>query len=484
MKSKIFYLFLILIIEGAVIEIILFSKSHENLSSPIGEQILIDKISEEKTPSYPNLSFKKNDTNLDTKIVLPEREKMSSVSLYDDALSSLISEKNKFIEVNFGDKKTRLWENGVIYKEFPIAATGDPDGWGGTPSGKYHVISKNTERYSSAAKVYMPNAIGFYGKYFLHGEPYYKNGEKRFADATGGCVQYNDDDSKKIYDFAEYDMPVLVIDKNNDLIFSMEKSDDQLEVSAPNYLIADLDSGTILKQKNSKEKKPIASITKLMEAVVVTENIDLRNDILVQPFMLDGYGSTNGLISGERFRLVELLYPLLIESSNNAAQVLSYFLGRIRTIDLMNAKTKNLLMNDTHFSDASGFDPNNISTAEDIFRLTRYIFLNRPPIFQITKGDMVRTYGEVKFHDLKNKNIFFDYPGFVGGKTGYIVTSMYTGTFIFKLPIMGKDRNIAIVLLGSKNLEVGTENIHQDVINILNWLKNKAPDIEITPKNT
>ncbi|MST04354.1 MAG: hypothetical protein EXS49_02205 [Candidatus Pacebacteria bacterium] len=480
MKNGFLYFLSILVIVIALIDGKLFLKSQEGAEAQISNNEKGQIIT--TNPSL-NLEVNENKNEPNNKITTLNEENTPKISLYDEALSLLVSEKNNFIEVNFEDKKTRLWENGEVYKEFSIIATGDPDGWGGTPAGRYSVISKNEERYSSASNVYMPNAVGFYGKYFLHGEPYYQSGEKRFTDATGGCVQYKDDDSKEIYDFAKHGMPILIIDKKNNFTLEKYPPEEQLEISAPNYLVADLDSGIILKEKNSKDKRPMASITKLMEAVVVTENIDLRNDILVQDFMLDGYGETNGLTDGKRFRLVELLYPLLIESSNDAAQILSYFLGRIRTIELMNAKAKNLLMEDTNFADASGFNPANISTAEDIFRLTRYIALNRPPIFQITKGREVRAYGEVRFSDLKNKNIFFEYPDFVGGKTGYIVSSMYTGTFIFKMPINGKERNIAIVLLGSKNLEQGKENIHQDVFNILNWVKNNNSNIEIVRKS-
>ena len=132
---------------------------------------------------------------------------------------------------------------------------------------------------------------------------------------------------------------------------------------------------------------------------------------------------------------MELFYPLLIESSNDVAEALSYFLGREKTIKLMNEKAKFILMKQTEFTDPSGFDPGNVSTARDLFYLIRYIFNNRPPILEITKGNKVRSFGDIGFDIEKfwNKNVFIDDPTFVGGKTGFIKESKSTAVFIFRL---------------------------------------------------
>jgi len=427
--------------------------------------------------SFPEVSISQDGGVRSEKALLPV------IETYEGTLASLVAERKNFVEVNFSDMATRLWEEGVVKKELPIVAVGDPQGWGGTPAGLYSVLSKNKERYSSAAEVYMPWAVGFYGKYFLHGEPYYRRGEKRFTDATGGCVQYSDENAKAIYDFAHVGMSVLVIDKEKDVSILRAPEQELPLVSATSYLVADLASGTILAEKNSEETRLVASLTKLMEAVVVAEHLDLRNSILVQSFMLDAYGATEGLIPGQRPRIVELFYPLLVESSNDTAQVLSYFLGRIRTVELMQAKASALFMHNTVFTDTSGYDPGNTSTAQDVFRLMRYIAFNRPTLLQITKGEMVRTFGEVRFTDLKNKNLFAQDPAFLGGKTGYIVASQYTGAFLFEVPFGKETRTVAIVLLDSPSLEKGEQNLRQDTLNTLEWIERTSSQLEISPKN-
>ena len=178
---------------------------------------------------------------------------------------------------------------------------------------------------------------------------------------------------------------------------------------------------------------------------------------------MEEYGETEGIKAGEELGVVELFYPLLIESSNDAASVLSHFIGEERFITLMNEKAKSILMKETNFSDVSGYDPGNEATAKDLFYLARYISNNRPPIWEITKGNPVRVFGETKFDigGLWNKNIFVEDPTFIGGKTGFIKTSKHTAIFLFKFQKpLEEEQNIVIILLGSDNRRADTQKIY------------------------
>ena len=126
--------------------------------------------------------------------------------------------------------------------------------------------------------------------------------------------------------------------------------------------------------------------------------------------------------------------PVTAES-NDAAETMSYFLGRTRTIELMNEKAKSIFMGKSQFACPSGYDPGNVSTAQDLFYLIRYIYFNRPPLLEITRSKMVSSFGPVSFDvvNLWNKNIFVNDPTFVGGKTGFIKASRYTSIFAFRL---------------------------------------------------
>lgn len=382
-----------------------------------------------------------------------------------DIKNDFVSEKRSFLEINISDMKVKLYQEGRLVKEAPVLAVGDPQNWGGSAVGLYKIISRNELSYSIVSDVYMPYALHYYGKYYLHGEPYYPGGRKLISSVSGGCIRLSDKDAKDIYELTELALPVLVIDKEKDYYqFANKKLSDFPEISARSYLAADLDSGFIFAKKNSKEQLSIASLTKLMTALVVAENVDLRKSVLIKPEALEAFGSTKGLETGKRFRVVELFYPLLIESSNDAGEALSYFLGRERTIEMMNQKAKAILMEDTKFVDPHGLGLENVSTAQDLFQLARYIFNNRPPLFKITKGEKVRSFGEVRFDikELWNKNVFTNDPNFVGGKTGYTVPAENTALFIFKfLTADKKIRNIAIILLGSEDEKVDTQKIYQ-----------------------
>jgi len=382
-----------------------------------------------------------------------------------DIKNDFILNKKSFLEINLSAMKVRLYRDGGLEREVPILAKGDPQGWGGSALGLYKIISGNKLSYSIVSKVYMPYALHYYGKYYFHGEPYYPGGKKLISSVSGGCIRLSDKDAKDIYELTELDMPVLVIGKEKDYYqFTNKNLSEFLEVSAKSYLVADLDSGFVFAEKNSKEKLPIASLNKLMTALVVSENVDLRKSILVKPEMLEAYGSTKGLEVGKSFRVVELFYPLLIESSNDAAEVLSGFLGKTKTIEIMNEKAKAILMDNTEFVDPHGFDLKNVSTAQDLFQLARYVLDARPLLLEITKGKIVRSFGEVRFNiqELWNKNVFFNDPNFVGGKTGYTVPARYTAIFIFKFNTSdGKTRDIAIILLGSEDIKADTQKIYK-----------------------
>ena len=392
-------------------------------------------------------------------------KKLICLKLFEEVREELIYKKTDFLEVNLTKMKIRLYKKGLVTKEVSILTKGDSQNWGGSAAGLYQIISGNELSFSVVSNVYMPYALRYYGKYYIHGEPYYSGGWQLDSSISGGCLRLSNEDAKLIYELTEIDMPVLVIDKEKDNYdYPKQKLSEFPEISVRSYLVADLHSGYVFAEKDSQKRLPAASLTKLMTAVVVAENVNLRKPILVKEKMLETYGSTEGLEFGKWFGVVELFYPLLIESSNDAAEVLSYFLGREKTIKLMNEKAEAILMEQTEFVDPSGFAPENVSTAKDIFYLIRYLLNNRPPILEITKGKEVLSFGEVDFEieDLWNKNVFINDPIFVGGKTGFIQASKNTAVFIFRFFAQDNtERNIAIILLGSENNETDTQKIYK-----------------------
>lgn len=408
-----------------------------------------DLLSTVNLSEIPDIEFKKKSSYLD---------------LLEEGRDILIKKNLSFIEANLDEMKIKYYDTGNLTEEMPILTKGNHLQWGGSPAGLHFIINGSTEWFSKSAEAYMPYALKYYGKYFFHGEPYYPGGIKIVSEYSGGCLRLKTDDANKLYNLASVGLPVLIIDKNkDDFIYPEKELSSFPSISAKSFLVADLDNGYILADRNIDEIYPIASITKLMTAVTVTENINLDEEITVEEWMLKGYGSIEGIEVGRRLSVIDLLYPLLIESSNNAAEVLSRFLGRERTIELMNEKAKTIFMKDSSFADPSGFEVENVSTVKDLFYLARYILNNRTPLFDITRNKKVHLFNEInyKISDLWNKNVFCNDSTFLGGKTGFIKESKYTGLFVFRLKTLeGVERNISIIVLKSDDEKRDTQNLY------------------------
>lgn len=220
------------------------------------------------------------------------------------------------------------------------------------------------------------------------------------------------------------------------------------EISAKQYLAADLKSDFIFMESGKSAKASIASITKLVTAMVAAENINLDSKIKIN---VDDIVPTSKprLIAGESLSAYQLLFPLLMESSNEAAEAFSGYLGNGLFVAYMNIKAKALGMNDTVFIDASGSGWGDVSTPEDLFSLLKNIYQNRSFILKISAGKVTDSaYGVPVFDNLEEFNGFSDDPDFVGGKVGEN-QGMQTMAAVFNIDFNGEKRPIGIIVLGS-----------------------------------
>ena len=235
-------------------------------------------------------------------------------------------------------------------------------------------------------------------------------------------------------------------------------------LSAEGYLAADIQTGEIILEKNKSKQFPMASITKLMTALVSLETIDQSQVAIVPPEALVGENpSIRGLSEGEVISTSSLLYPLLLESSNAAAKTLADHLGTKKFINHMNGRTESIGMPKTFFADSSGLSSKNISTPEDLFGLVSYIFKNKKQILDITRKKEF----EEGMKKWANGDKFSGLENFLGGKTGYTDSAGKTFAGIFSLPSAEADsREIAVIILKSKDRD-------DDVVKILDYLKNR-----------
>ncbi|MDR3519605.1 MAG: CapA family protein [Candidatus Pacebacteria bacterium] len=266
----------------------------------------------------------------------------------------------------------------------------------------------------------------------------------------------------------------------------------QPNVSAKAYLVGDLNTGEVILSKNQDEKFPMASVSKLMTALVATKILNPEDDtaqVTKTALIIEGKseGKNGELYSGQQITINTLLYPLLLESSNGAAEVISEYFGKDDFISKMNQEAANLKMASTSYEDPSGLSVNNQSTPSDLFKLTGYIMQNYPSLFQLTT---LRSYSNKK-QSWSNISQFVGQNGYAGGKEGYTDAADQTVVAIFDLPLGQTGyRPIAITLLQSTDRKKDVETILQYLKNNIyyggladantNWVQEKVGSPDIT----
>lgn len=229
------------------------------------------------------------------------------------------------------------------------------------------------------------------------------------------------------------------------------------DISSTAFIVGDVDSGQIIASKRKQVVRPIASLTKLMTAVIADEVVGLQGETIVSGSAVATYGSSGGLQRGQRFSVEQLLLPLLLASSNDAAEVIAEYEDRTLFMEAMNAKAKSLGMSNTSYDDASGLSAKNISTVEDLFALTQYIQKYRRYIFDITTERSESARGRTWY----NNSRFTGVTNYIGGKNGYTDEAGKTNIALFSLPLGGEDenRNIAVIVFDSNDPRTDTDMI-------------------------
>ena len=234
------------------------------------------------------------------------------------------------------------------------------------------------------------------------------------------------------------------------------------QITADSFFVAKLSSEEpfILLRKNDQKRYPLASITKLMTAVVAIENIDPNQKIVLTPPMLYSYGWSPSIYQGAQVSSLDLIKASLIQSTNDAADSLTYFLDKGTFLGLMNVKAHEIGMKNSFFFDPHGLSPRNQSSTNDIVRLLQYINKEHPQILEITKEENFQLPNpEGRLLTFRNLNLFHEISGFIGGKTGYLPEAKQTYTTLFEI----EDSTYAVAILMSDSRKGDLEKIY-------NWL--------------
>lgn len=232
-------------------------------------------------------------------------------------------------------------------------------------------------------------------------------------------------------------------------------------ISAKSAMVLDDRTGKVLYQKNADEQRSIASLTKLMAALVANDYLpDWSKEVMIQS---DDYraGGVTYLIAGDKVSVYDLFYTSLIASANEASAALARATGLSEEefITKMNEKAKQLKMQNTVFADMTGLDSGNRSTAADISLLIKAI-LEKPSLKQIISSPdyllVVDNKNRRQKIDNTDKILAKDF-GWNGksyrveaGKTGFLESAGYC--FASRV-VDDKDNRIITVVLGSDTID-------------------------------
>ncbi len=268
----------------------------------------------------------------------------------------------------------------------------------------------------------------------------------------------------------------------------------EIKVNAKAAIVSDVATNKILYQKNINEKLPIASLTKLMAALVILDKTNLDNIVTISAKAAEVEGKKGNLFPGEKITVENLLYILLAHSGNDAAVALAEYIPNF--VKLMNQKAISFGLKNTHFINPNGLDPaenisgnsndndyiknpifneleknekGNYSTVYDLAKMVDYA-LDEPLIWEIlrTQKISVRSVDKKFVHHLENTNeLLGKLPNITGGKTGYTEQSGESLILVIGNPT--GNHQIISVILNADDRFAETEKLTSWIFENYSW---------------
>jgi D-alanyl-D-alanine endopeptidase (penicillin-binding protein 7) len=249
------------------------------------------------------------------------------------------------------------------------------------------------------------------------------------------------------------------------------------DVRAEAAIVFNPGTGEVLWEENSREPRSIASITKVMTAIVfMADEPDLNEWVTVDRSDVTN-ASVTYLRADERIKLGDLLHLALIASDNGAARALARtseggmqgFLAR------MNEKSSQLGLQSTRFADPSGLDPNNISSAYDVSHMISFA-ANDPTIGAVMLKESHSIYTDRRALNIKSTNKLLGDAPIAGAKTGYTTKAGFCLATLLRLP--QTNQQVAVVVLGAKS----SMNRFWETRHLFNWVVEKAGELFRDPE--
>jgi serine-type D-Ala-D-Ala carboxypeptidase (penicillin-binding protein 5/6) len=245
-------------------------------------------------------------------------------------------------------------------------------------------------------------------------------------------------------------------------------------VDAPAYLVMNARTGEVLVARGAHDRLPMASITKLMTALLTVERTKPGEVVSVDSQAVGVTGSTIRLRAGERLTVRDLLAAALIQSANDSANALAEYVGDgdgRRFVDLMNQRARALGLEETHFVRPDGLDvPGHYSSAWDVTQLG-LAAMKEPLIQQLVRTEDASIAGGRTLHTWND--LLGEFPGVFGVKTGHTSRAGWSQVAAAR----GNGVTIYATILGSPSRSVR----NADLEDLLGWGMSRYAQVSLAP---
>jgi len=456
-KKSLAAVFFIIVLLGSIQILVLinrdnpdfFSKAQISLKA-LSQKIIFtsqdSKIEEDTKETVVPISATKEVVYFD------EEDILDSENYFTVERNKLIEEKGLFVDVNLSEKIITVFDDGTIEYTLPIRAIASKTSWWQTPPGVYEAKNKIKTHKSSFGNVFMPWNIPFQGNFFIHGWPYYPSGNPATSSVSGGCIRLSTEDAETLFEDVPVNTPIIVHanEFRTDFI-DKERLTSFPQLSTENYLVTNLDTNELYGKGNDLRELKLGNLALLPLTLSAAEYIGIEKTHIIPAIQDTNYiDDSERVQEGSRLRTYDLLFPALEDWSFESLSVFAKYLSKDRYIDVTNEKLASIGAHKSNIDDLAEDNPKNYTSPRDLFLLTKYIYLYRTFLLDISASKLnTYLYGEPLTNDRRESPRIFDsYSNFEGGiydeKRGHVIAN-------FSYTIEGIRQSIFIGVFESSN---------------------------------
>lgn len=369
-----------------------------------------------------------------------------------------ITSGTKMIIADLALKSVTVVEGTTTLAIFPILSIGREGTFWETPSGNYSVRTKEPEHLSSIGHTWMPWSMQFYGNYFIHGWPTHEDGSPVSQGYSGGCIRLDTNDAKKLYDLVGIGTKIHVrgarAPQSVTAHYLMNGSDPLPDAGAKAFIVTDLESGDVLWGRAYDAAVAPGRLGAFMTALVSAETIDQYKWIDYEKFVKGGDVTRADKDNPASVQIGALLYPLIFNGNDIAAEGIAASKGAKIFRKLMNEKSEAIGMHDSEWAGASSHEMST-STVRDLGKLLLYIDTQKSFIIKtsLAKSHSFGKNGVERFVWDNNEPLLDD-GEYQGGLVARENDGSGNAMAVFALPLSEfSTRRVGVVIVGAKNAE-------------------------------